>query len=69
MKKYGEIDTYLGAYDVLLDGLKKYPNNLFIMLNGIHLGPRFLRRRTGGYMQINGQKKLYRRQFVRQISL
>lgn len=69
MKKYGEIDTYLGAYDVLLDGLKKYPNNLFIMLNCMHLGPRFPRRRTGGYMQINGQKKLYWRQFVRQISL
>lgn len=42
MKKYGEIDTYLGAYDVLLDGLKKYPNNLFIMLNCMHLALAFL---------------------------
>ncbi len=38
MKKYGEIETYLNAYDVLLDGLKKYPNNLIIMINCMNLG-------------------------------
>ncbi len=38
MEKYGEIETYLNAYDVLLDGLKKYPNNLIIMINCMNLG-------------------------------
>ncbi len=38
MKKYGEFKTYLNAYDVLLDGLKKYPNNLIIMINCMNLG-------------------------------
>lgn len=38
IKKYGELETYLSAYDILLDGLRKYPNNLFIMDNCINLG-------------------------------
>jgi len=38
LEKYGEIETYLNAYDVLLDGLKKYPNNLILMINCMHLG-------------------------------
>ena len=38
MKKYGELETYLNAYNVLLDGLKKYPNNLIIMINCMNLG-------------------------------
>lgn len=38
IKKYGELETYLDAYDILLDGLKKYPNNLIIMINCMHLG-------------------------------
>lgn len=38
IEKYGEIETYLNAYDVLLDGLKKYPNNLILMINCMHLG-------------------------------
>jgi len=38
IEKYGEIETYLNAYDVLLDGLKKYPNNLIIMIKCMNLG-------------------------------
>ena len=38
MKKYGEIQTYLDAYDLLLDTLRKYPNNLFVMVNCMQLG-------------------------------
>ena len=38
IEKYGEIETYLNAYDILLDGLKKYPNNLIIMINCMNLG-------------------------------
>lgn len=38
MKKYGELETYLNAYDLLLDGLKKYPNNLIIIINCMNLG-------------------------------
>ncbi len=36
--EYGNLDTYLQAYDILLDGLKKYPNNLMIMNNCMGLG-------------------------------
>lgn len=36
--EYGDLDTYLRAYDILLDGLKKYPNNLMIMNNCMSLG-------------------------------
>ncbi|MBQ3550092.1 MAG: helix-turn-helix domain-containing protein [Clostridia bacterium] len=38
LEKYGEIETYLNAYDALLNGLKKYPNNLIIMINCMNLG-------------------------------
>ncbi len=38
LKSYGELETYLNAYDVLLGGLKKYPNNLIIMINCMNLG-------------------------------
>lgn len=38
IKKYGEPGTYLNAYDALLNGLKKYPNNLIIMINCMNLG-------------------------------
>ena len=38
IEKYGKIETYLNAYDILLDGLKKYPNNLIIMINCMNLG-------------------------------
>lgn len=36
--EYGDLDTYLQAYDILLDGLKKYPNNLMIMNNCMSFG-------------------------------
>ena len=38
VQKYGDLNTYLHAYDMLADGLKKYPNNLMIMNNCMHLG-------------------------------
>ena len=38
IEKYGEVESYLNAYDILLDGLKKYPNNLIIMINCMNLG-------------------------------
>jgi len=38
VKKYGELETYLNAYEILLDGMKKYPNNLIIMNNCMNLG-------------------------------
>ena len=42
VKEYGCLDTYLKAYDILLDGLKKYPNNLIIMNNCLNLGVAFV---------------------------
>ena len=33
VQEYGNLDTYLKAYDILTDGLKKYPSNLIIMNN------------------------------------
>lgn len=38
VKEYGNLETYLRAYDILLDGLKKYPSNLIIMNNCMRLG-------------------------------
>ncbi|MBR6808491.1 MAG: helix-turn-helix transcriptional regulator [Clostridia bacterium] len=38
MKEYGNIKTYLAAYDLLLDTLKKYPGNLFVMINCMQHG-------------------------------
>lgn len=36
--EYGNLDSYLKAYDLLIAGLKKYPNNLIIMNNCAGLG-------------------------------
>ena len=38
IKVYGERDTYLAAYDRMLDGLKAYPNNLILLNNCVGLG-------------------------------
>ncbi|MBE6639294.1 MAG: helix-turn-helix domain-containing protein [Ruminococcaceae bacterium] len=38
VKEYGKLETYLNAYNILTDGLKKYPNNLMIMNNCMSLG-------------------------------
>ena len=38
IQEYGKLDTYLKAYDVLLDGLKKYPDNYIITYNCMNLG-------------------------------
>ena len=36
--EYGKLDTYLKAYDVLMEGLKRYPNNYIITFNCMNLG-------------------------------
>lgn len=38
VKEYRNLKTYLRAYDILTDGLKKYPGNLIIMNNCMNLG-------------------------------
>lgn len=38
IQEYGKLDTYLKAYDILLDGLKRYPNNYLITFNCMNLG-------------------------------
>ncbi len=38
IKEYGKLDTYLKAYDVLMEGLKKHPNNYIITFNCMNLG-------------------------------
>lgn len=38
LKKYRNPESYLAAYDVLLEGLKKYPNNLILMRNCMRIG-------------------------------
>ncbi len=38
IKEYGNLASYLAAYDTLIDGLKKYPNNLILMNNCMWLG-------------------------------
>lgn len=38
LKKYRNLASYLAAYDTLIEGLKKYPNNLILMSNCMWLG-------------------------------
>jgi len=38
IKQYGELSTYLAAYDHLLEGLQKYPNNLILLNNCVGFG-------------------------------
>jgi len=38
MQEYGKLDTYLKAYDVLMEGLRKYPNNYILTFNCMNLG-------------------------------
>lgn len=38
IKEYGKLETYLKAYDILMDGLKQYPNNYIITYHCMNLG-------------------------------
>ena len=38
IKQYGNLPTYLAAYDYLLEGLRKYPNNLILLNNCVGFG-------------------------------
>ena len=38
IKRYGELSAYLAAYDHLLEGLQKYPNNLILLNNCVGFG-------------------------------
>ena len=38
IQEYGKLDTYLKSYDILMEGLKKYPNNYIITFNCMNLG-------------------------------
>ena len=38
IKEYGKQNTYLRAYDMMIDGLKKYPNNMTLLNNCIRIG-------------------------------
>ena len=38
LKLYGKLDTYLAGYDHMIEGLKKYPNNLILLNNCVGLG-------------------------------
>lgn len=37
-EQYGNLETYLAAYDRMLEGLKKYPNNLILLNNCVGFG-------------------------------
>lgn len=67
IKKYGEIETYLNAYDVLLDGLKKYPNNLIIMINCMNLGTS-LSLKENGWIYSEGRAKEIAAETIRQAN-
>ncbi len=38
LEQYGKIDTYIASYDLMLNGLKKYPNNLILLNNCVGRG-------------------------------
>lgn len=37
-KEYGRLETYLKAFDIMMEGLKKYPSNLILLNNCMGLG-------------------------------
>lgn len=67
IEKYGEIETYLNAYDVLLDGLRKYPSNLIIMINCMHLGTS-LSLRGNGWIYAEERAKEIASETIRQAN-
>ena len=38
LRQYGRYDTYLAVYETMLDGLRKYPNNLILLNNCMQRG-------------------------------
>ncbi len=38
VQQYGKLDTYIAAYDKVIEGLRKYPNNLVLLNNCVGLG-------------------------------
>ena len=38
VKEYGNLETYFMSYDIMMEGLKKYPNNLTLLNNCLGFG-------------------------------
>lgn len=68
MRKHGKLDTYLIAYDTMLEGLKKYPCNMILLLNCMHLGL-MLSLPENGWMYASERAKEIRRETIRQANL
>ena len=67
IKKYGEIETYLHAYDILMDGLRKYPNNLIIMIHCMNLGIS-LSLPENGWLYVKERAKVISAETIRQAN-
>lgn len=68
MQEYGNIDTYLTAYDELIEGLKKYPNNLMLLNNCMGLGLA-LSLPENGWMYASNRAKKIAAETIRQANL
>ena len=67
IQEYGKLDTYLKAYDILLDGLKKYPNNYVIMFSCMNLGFS-LSLPENGWLYAKGRAEVILHETIRQAN-
>lgn len=68
MKKQGKLDSLLIAYDTMLEGLKKYPGNVILLSNCMHLGLA-LSLPENGWMYASERVKDIRNETIRQANL
>ena len=67
IQEYGKLDTYLNAYDILLDGLKRYPNNYLITFNCMNLGVS-LSLQDNGWIYAKARAEAIIRETIRQAN-
>ena len=68
MQEYDKLDTYLMAYDEMIEGLKKYPNNLILLNNCMRLGLA-LSRPENGWLYASERAKEIKNETFRQANL
>ena len=68
IQKYKNLDTYLLSYTELINGLKKYPNNLILLNNCMHLGLA-LSLPENGWLYASERAKEIKSETIRQANL
>lgn len=68
MQEYGKPDTYLNSYDMMMEGLKKYPSNLMLLYNCMRLGLMLSLPENGDYY-VSGRAEEISAEVIRQANL